>query len=937
MECLPFPDENECAFGLYCDAPTKSCAIGCATDADCGVQGEGPLVCDVASHQCIQCGTGAACPPGSKCELSTGACVPGCDQSAECPSADWECCLQKCKNVTKDLANCGACEEPCTPEQSTAWLCLDGGCVFQSCLPGWASCDQNQSEGNGCEVDTLSDPLNCGRCDNPCSLANAVEGCENSTCTIEACESGFGNCDGKVATGCETDLASDVDHCGGCGLPCPPFDHGTPECAAASCALVGCDAGFGDCDGNEANGCETSTTDSTQHCGACGAGCLLDNAAATCFAGECAVVVCDLGFEDCNGLAGDGCEVNLLVDAEHCGTCEIECTYAHATATCNQGTCAMGACDPGFANCNDETTDGCETNTNTSVGDCGGCGDVCSANNAVATCAGGECQLMCNAGFEDCDALPSNGCETSTTNSVDHCGSCATTCPADGGTPYCFQSTCGVSNCAPGTGNCDGNPVNGCEVALGSPTNCGTCGNVCSSTNGSPSCAGGTCTISCSTGYGNCNGNVADGCEQALSTNMHCTACGVPCTRPHAFTSCGTGACLIVSCEQGWADCNNNASDGCEIHLTDSESHCGACGSPCAPANALGICSDGVCSIQSCTGEFENCNGGVADGCEVNTNTSQSHCGGCGDTCSLPNAATVCTGGVCEVASCNGAFEDCDGSDLTGCEANTQNSLAHCGACGNVCAAVNGTPSCAAGQCAINCTSGFKNCNSSTADGCETSIQTLASCGDCGVACNLANAAETCATGTCQIVSCNAPFTNCDQSTTNGCECAASCVGGICQGCGDGSCQGGLGETCNSCPADCGGCCGNAFCDAALGETCSNCAADCGGCGPVCGDTICNGSETCSTCAIDCGGCCGNGACEAGLGETCQTCASDCAACCGDGTCEAALGETCATCSQDCGQCPAELCDNGVCAGSETCMSCPEDCGPCGSGSGGGG
>jgi hypothetical protein len=50
--------------------------------------------------------------------------------------------------------------------------------------------------------------------------------------------------------------------------------------------------------------------------------------------------------------------------------------------------------------------------------------------------------------------------------------------------------------------------------------------------------------------------------------------------------------------------------------------------------------------------------------------------------------------------------------------------------------------------------------------------------------------------------------------------------------CGDGTCNGG--DTCSSCPQDCGVCwtatCGDGTCSA--GETCSSCAQDCGGCAP---------------------------------------------------------------------------------------------------------
>src|SRR5262245_56105448 len=54
--------------------------------------------------------------------------------------------------------------------------------------------------------------------------------------------------------------------------------------------------------------------------------------------------------------------------------------------------------------------------------------------------------------------------------------------------------------------------------------------------------------------------------------------------------------------------------------------------------------------------------------------------------------------------------------------------------------------------------------------------------------------------------------------------------------CGDGACKNG--ETCTSCPQDCGLCqtCRNGQCDS--GETCSSCFEDCGLCS-TCGDKTC--------------------------------------------------------------------------------------------------
>ena len=179
--------------------------------------------------------------------------------------------------------------------------------------------------------------------------------------------------------------------------------------------------------------------------------------------------------------------------------------------------------------------------------------------------------------------------------------------------------------------------------------------------------------------------------------------------------------------------------------------------------------------------------------------------------------------------------------------------------------------------------------------------------------------------------------------------CPSDC--GSCNTCGNGICSNG--ETCSNCPSDCGQCsyCGNGICG--LGESCSNCPSDCGQCG-YCGNGICSGGETCSTCPTDCGSCntCGNGICGVGescyncptdcgqcsycgngvcgLGESCTNCPNDCGTCsgCGDGTC-AGSGESCSTCPSDCGICSS--CGNGICSGGETCLTCQSDCGTCAS------
>jgi hypothetical protein len=125
-------------------------------------------------------------------------------------------------------------------------------------------------------------------------------------------------------------------------------------------------------------------------------------------------------------------------------------------------------------------------------------------------------------------------------------------------------------------------------------------------------------------------------------------------------------------------------------------SHCGACNNACpSPANAIAGCTAGTCGIAACNGGFANCNNNPADGCEVNTSTSVNHCGACGNTCFTVNGTPACSNGQCFVAACNAGFANCNGNAADGCETNTNSDVNHCGACNNACgvgkACVNST------------------------------------------------------------------------------------------------------------------------------------------------------------------------------------------------------------------------------------------------------
>lgn len=339
-------------------------------------------------------------------------------------------------------------------------------------------------------------------------------------------------------------------------------------------------------------------------------------------------------------------------------------------------------CNSGFGNCNGNITDGCEVNLQTSVTNCGACGNVCPSypNTAPSGCSNGVCfRGPCLAGYADCDGNPNNGCETNLI-SVNNCGGCGVTCPIYPNTTAssCVNGVCVVGPCVAGYQNCDGNAANGCEAFLAtSVTSCGACGITCQSfPNAGPStCVSGNCVMGpCLSGFQDCDGNPLNGCESNLSTSPNaCGACGVLCSSNHvASVTCVNGICN-GPCSPGFADCNNNKQvDGCETNLGTDPTNCGGCGIFCSGNNIAGIsCAAGICN-GPCVAGFADCNGNKqADGCEVNLQIDVNNCGGCGIVCNLAHTtARGCSGGVCVILGCQAGWIDCDGLPSNGCEFN---------------------------------------------------------------------------------------------------------------------------------------------------------------------------------------------------------------------------------------------------------------------------
>ena len=148
---------------------------------------------------------------------------------------------------------------------------------------------------------------------------------------------------------------------------------------------------------------------------------------------------CLMGFQDCDGNPVNGCEVDLRSDVSNCGSCRSACTLSHATGACMMGGCVLGACESGFANCDGIAANGCEVDLRSSPTHCGACLHVCpSIQNGLALCADSVCDARCAVGFHRCgDACVSDA-------SPSTCGGSCVPCPAPAnGVATCTGAGCG--------------------------------------------------------------------------------------------------------------------------------------------------------------------------------------------------------------------------------------------------------------------------------------------------------------------------------------------------------------------------------------------------------------------------------------------------------------------------------------------------------------
>jgi cysteine-rich repeat protein len=711
--------------------------------------------------------------------------------------------------------------------QCTNGVCLPAGCGNNIVNAGEACDDGNNTSGDGCSADCLSnetcgngvvDPASGEQCDDGNSVDG--DGCQHD-CKLPRC--GDGVVDPTLNEQCDAGDLNSNDPDAPCRKTCQvprcgdgiiDVQHGEVCDDKNNTSGDGCS---GDCKSDETCGNRIIDTQAGEVCDdgnhMSGDGCSAD-----CKSNElCGNHVIDTSLgevcDDGNTVSGDGCSSDCK-SLEQCGdgyvnTIDEQCDLGSNNSdapdsacrtNCKLPACGDGivdtahgeACDNGMANAN--TANACRTNCQ--LPRCGDhimdTGEICDdGNNASGDGCSGDCKSteMCGNGIvdtakgEQCD---SSGVDTAT----------------------CVGSTCKLSSCGDGHKNtaageqCDSSGVD-TATCVGSTCKTSTCGDghlntlaseQCDSGgNDTSTCVGSTCkTSSCGDGHTN------------FAAGEQCDSSGVD------SATCVGGTCKLSSCGDGYK--NVAAGEQCDSSGVDSAT-----------------CVGRTCKTSTCGDGY--------------TNTAAN------EQCDSSGTDTVtCVGSTCKTSTCGDghinmvAGEQCEsgGVDTTTCVGSTCKTST----CGD-----GHTNTVAGEQCDSN---GFDSptCIGTT---CKTSR-----CGDnytnfaAGEQCDTGSSANTatCLGASCKISRCGDTVVNAaagEQCDSGGSD-NATCVGATCKTstCGDGHVNAVALEQCDTGGADTASCVGSTCKTSTCGDGHTNVAGQ-----EQCDDGNGTGRDGCSTCKVE--------------------------------------------------------------------------------------
>ena len=670
----PCDANDDCASGFCVPGPvgdvcTQECIEECPDGWDCkGVSGFGPdlvfLCVPPPSTLCAPCGGDADCEGGACVTIDAGSyCLPTCD--AGCPET-FECAvgIHDGQEIDACIPVSGACE--CS-------AATDG-----EIRPCW-----NINEAGTCEGFEI------------CDAGAGWVDCTAPVPAEEACDALDNDCDGEIDEGFTDDAgAYTLDaHCGFCNNDCADaIPNGTGICDGdldvPKCVVDECDPGYvqvGDLQCVPPQG------------GAFCQPCVSDG---DCADGPCVDIDGDLR---CLPACADG---EACPGGTACGAFEgfgDLCVPVTGSCSCSEATdgtkrpCTtvgdLGAC-PGFQVCQwpdgwaacdapvpvPEICNGVDDDCDGLVDDGIGIGTPCEISNVHGTCDGAEicigflglvCQgptpaaETCNLVDDDCDGAVDEDFKDGSGlyASVDHCGTCTTSCVGlfPHGTPTCDTSSgipkCVIEACEDGYFNLDGTQcipdTYGLCLSCSGDEDCPVPGAVCVDLAG-----GGGCAIPC---------GVAADCPEGYS-----------CQAPDGVDLCipESGSCSCGPATEG-------LSAGCQL-TWPPEVPVDQADAVCSGVTVCGAAGWGPCVVgdEQCDGVDNDCDGVVDEGFTVDgAYLMDTHCGQCGNDCTLvlgDNVVGVCDGSggapACNL-SCAEGFSDQNNNLADGCECQVGDAL----------------------------------------------------------------------------------------------------------------------------------------------------------------------------------------------------------------------------------------------------------------------
>jgi hypothetical protein len=324
------------------------------------------------------------------------------------------------------------------------------------------------------------------------------------------------------------------------------------------------------------------------------------------------------GYYDCDGNEANGCETTSGLD--DCAGCGDDCTnqtlYPNTTGqSCPAGVCEY-QCTLGYDDC-EAGQPGCETPLGT-VQNCSGCDDACAGSaDGGKLCIDDAGVWRCGCANEtDCDS-PDMCCDAfCTPHDEQHCEDCNTGCTVVTGGPVCVDTGGGVWACQCNQdSDCKGTyQFSGAYCDSGGTNEC-----LCT---GSEMCAETVQDMCCFSGGVN-------SCVDLRTDADHCGICRIACEAGETCTD-GACSCSGTICpdNSGAPDCQLGSVCGCNYYGGDpcppGQYCCDQTGADQPNGCCMSDCSTTISGGNSCSSDCGApktwCQSGCCDSCDPDTN-----------------------------------------------------------------------------------------------------------------------------------------------------------------------------------------------------------------------------------------------------------------------------------------------------------------------------